>query len=106
MTIANLRGAVLRPGVWFGETPLQQYGMAEIRLVLLDGTALDGGRFLQVVDRVLTDVTTAAAHCRYRQEGRMVEARTNADGSRHDTLVYGILRRECAQLTEAGQTGD
>ena len=65
--------------------------------MLLDGTALDDGRLLQVVDRVLTDVTTAAAHCRYRQEGRMVEAWTNADGSRHDTLVYGILRQAAVQ---------
>lgn len=60
VVIANLRGAVERPGVWFGETPLQQYGMAEVRLALLDGTPLDESRFLQVVERVLTDVTTTA----------------------------------------------
>ena len=60
MMIANLRGAVVRPGVWFGETPLQQYGMAEVRLSLLDGTPLDESRFLQVVERVLTDVTAVA----------------------------------------------
>ncbi len=63
MMIANLRGAVVRPGVWFGETPLQQYGMAQVRLSLLDGTPLDESRFLQVVERVLTDVTAAALQC-------------------------------------------
>ena len=33
-------------------------------------------------------------HCSYRLEGRMVEAWTNADGTRSDTLSYAILRRE------------
>lgn len=32
--------------------------------------------------------------CGYRQEGRLVEAWVSADGSRFDTLVYAILRRE------------
>lgn len=32
--------------------------------------------------------------CGYRLEGRLVEAWTNADGTRSDTLVYAILRRE------------
>lgn len=32
--------------------------------------------------------------CGYRQEGRLVEAWVNADGSRFDTLIYAILRRE------------
>ncbi len=30
----------------------------------------------------------------YRQEGRLVEAWTNADGTRADALVYAVLRRE------------
>jgi hypothetical protein len=34
------------------------------------------------------------ARCGYRQEGRMVEAWKNADGSRSDTLLYAILRQE------------
>jgi RimJ/RimL family protein N-acetyltransferase len=34
------------------------------------------------------------ARCGYRQEGRMLEAWKNADGSRSDTLTYAILRRE------------
>lgn len=34
------------------------------------------------------------ARCGYRQEGRLVEAWANADGTRADTLVYAILRRE------------
>jgi RimJ/RimL family protein N-acetyltransferase len=32
--------------------------------------------------------------CGYRQEGRLVEAWVSADGSRSDTLIYAILRRE------------
>ena len=32
--------------------------------------------------------------CNYRLEGRMLEAWTNADGTRSDTLTYAILRRE------------
>ena len=45
------------------------------------------------------------AHCRYRQEGRLVEAWSNADGSRHDTLIYGFLRREWAlQCSGLGAT--
>jgi RimJ/RimL family protein N-acetyltransferase len=34
------------------------------------------------------------ARCGYRQEGRLLEAWTSADGTRHDTLIYAILRRE------------
>ena len=34
------------------------------------------------------------ARCGYRQEGTMLEAWKNADGSRSDTLTYAILRRE------------
>jgi RimJ/RimL family protein N-acetyltransferase len=34
------------------------------------------------------------AQCGYRLEGRFVEAWKNADGSRHDALVYAILRHE------------
>ena len=33
-------------------------------------------------------------HCGYRLEGRFVEAWSSADGTRSDTLVYAILRRE------------
>lgn len=32
--------------------------------------------------------------CGYRQEGRLVEAWVSADGSRFDTLIYAVLRRE------------
>lgn len=32
--------------------------------------------------------------CGYRREGRLVEAWVNADGTRSDTLVYAVLRRE------------
>ena len=32
--------------------------------------------------------------CRFRREGRMLEAWKNADGTRSDTLTYAILRRE------------
>lgn len=34
------------------------------------------------------------ARCRYRLEGRLLEAWRNADGTRCDTLTYAILRRE------------
>lgn len=34
------------------------------------------------------------ARCGFRLEGRMLEAWTNADGSRADTWTYAILRRE------------
>ena len=34
------------------------------------------------------------AHCGYRREGRFVDAWKQADGTRHDALVYAILRRE------------
>lgn len=37
---------------------------------------------------------TVLSQCGYRQEGRMVEAWLNADGSRQDALTYAILRRE------------
>ena len=36
--------------------------------------------------------------CRYRLEGRMLEAWKNADGTRSDTLTYAILRREWRAL--------
>lgn len=32
--------------------------------------------------------------CGYRHEGRLREAWKSRDGSRHDTMVYGLLRRE------------
>jgi RimJ/RimL family protein N-acetyltransferase len=34
------------------------------------------------------------AHCGYRLEGTMVEAWKQADGTRYDSLIYAILRRE------------
>lgn len=34
------------------------------------------------------------AHCGYRLEGRLIEAWSNADGTRSDTLTYATLRRE------------
>jgi RimJ/RimL family protein N-acetyltransferase len=39
------------------------------------------------------------ARCGYRQEGRMLEAWKNADGSRSDTLTYALLRREFTART-------
>jgi RimJ/RimL family protein N-acetyltransferase len=41
------------------------------------------------------------ARCGYRQEGTMLEAWKNADGSRSDTLMYAILRREFTARTWA-----
>jgi RimJ/RimL family protein N-acetyltransferase len=38
------------------------------------------------------------AHCGYRLEGRLLEAWRNADGTRADTLIYGILRGEWVGL--------
>jgi RimJ/RimL family protein N-acetyltransferase len=38
------------------------------------------------------------AHCGYRLEGRLLEAWLNADGTRADTLIYGILRGEWVGL--------
>ncbi len=37
--------------------------------------------------------------CGFRLEGRMLEAWTNADGSRADTWTYAILRREWSART-------
>jgi RimJ/RimL family protein N-acetyltransferase len=37
---------------------------------------------------------TVLDRCGYRREGRLVEAWVGADGTRADTLVYAILRRE------------
>ena len=39
----------------------------------------------------------------YRQEGRLIEAWVNADGSRHDTLIYAILRREWSLTSASGR---
>ena len=41
-----------------------------------------------------TAMQTVLDRCGYRLEGRMVEAWTNTDGTRYDTLVYAILRRD------------
>lgn len=46
---------------------------------------------------------TVFDRCGYRQEGRLVEAWVNADGTRSDTLVYATLRREWS--AGAGSTG-
>jgi RimJ/RimL family protein N-acetyltransferase len=37
--------------------------------------------------------------CGYRQEGHLVEAWVSIDGSRSDTLIYAILRREWQHAT-------
>jgi RimJ/RimL family protein N-acetyltransferase len=34
------------------------------------------------------------AHCGYRVEGRLLEAWRNDDGSRADTVIYGVLRSD------------
>jgi RimJ/RimL family protein N-acetyltransferase len=41
--------------------------------------------------------------CGYRQEGRLVEAWVSANGSRFDTLIYAILRREWALNPSSGR---
>lgn len=41
---------------------------------------------------------TVLDRCGYRREGRLVEAWVGADGTRADTLVYAILRREWETL--------
>jgi RimJ/RimL family protein N-acetyltransferase len=41
---------------------------------------------------------TVFDRCGYRQEGRLVEAWVSADGSRFDTLIYAVLRREWNQI--------
>ncbi len=41
--------------------------------------------------------------CGYRQEGRLVEAWVSADGSRFDTLIYAILRREWSVSRASGR---
>ena len=38
----------------------------------------------------------AFATCGYREEGRLIEAWVSADGTRSDTLIFAILRREWA----------
>lgn len=40
--------------------------------------------------------------CGYRQEGRFVEAWSNADGTRSDALAYAILRKEYQERTSPG----
>ncbi len=57
VTVEGLRGAFQRPGVWYGETPLQQYGMMTIRLTHLDRTEPDLVGFEAVVAAVIEDVT-------------------------------------------------
>lgn len=57
---------------------------AHPRLHRIEATTRDDNAAMQAV----------FAACGYRQEGRFVEAWTNADGSRADALAYAILRRE------------
>lgn len=60
VTFEGLRGAFQRPGVWYGETPLEQHGMMTIRLTHLDLTDPDLIEFERVVAAVIDDVITAA----------------------------------------------
>lgn len=41
-----------------------------------------------------TAMRTVLERCGYRHEGLLREAWKSRDGSRHDTLLYGLLRRE------------
>lgn len=43
--------------------------------------------------------------CGWRQEGRMVEAWRQADGTRHDALTYAILRRESSTRSDRSSQG-
>lgn len=43
----------------------------------------------------------AFARCGFRLEGQMIEAWTNADGSRADTWTYALLRREWQTFRQA-----
>jgi hypothetical protein len=59
-TVEGLRGAFSSSGVWYGETPLEQYGMMTIRLTRADRTEPDLAEFEPVVAAVIDDVITAA----------------------------------------------
>lgn len=59
ITIAGRRGSVRRPGLWFGETPLGQYGMATVVLRPSDGTDPDEDSFHAIVEAVLRDAAAA-----------------------------------------------
>jgi len=49
---------------------------------------------------------TVLDQCGFRLEGRLLEAWTNTDGTRYDTLIYAILRREwTAQPCGVGSDG-
>lgn len=43
-----------------------------------------------------TAMKTVLTRCGYRLEGHLVEAWVNDDGTRADSLIYGLLRREWA----------
>lgn len=43
-----------------------------------------------------TAMQTVLTRCGYRLEGRLVEAWVIDDGTRADSLIYGLLRREWA----------
>jgi hypothetical protein len=60
VTVEGLRGAFPSPGVWYGETPLEQYGMMTLRLTHLDHTGPDLIEFEPVVAAVIDDVIAAA----------------------------------------------
>jgi hypothetical protein len=60
VTVEGLRGAFERPGVWYGETPLDQYGVMMIQLTHLDRTEPDPVDFEPVVAAVIDDVIAAA----------------------------------------------
>lgn len=60
VVVQGLQGAFPRPGVWRGETALQQYGMMTIQLTRLDLTEPDLIEFKPVVTAVIDDVLEAA----------------------------------------------
>lgn len=59
VTVEGVRGAFRRPGVWYGETPLEQYGMAEIHLAPADGSPPSADVFETFVASVIADVIAA-----------------------------------------------
>jgi hypothetical protein len=59
VVVGGIRGAFPRPGVWYGETPLQQHGMAKVHLVNLDGSEHDQAEFEALVAAIIEDVRAA-----------------------------------------------
>lgn len=57
--VNGIDGAFRRPGVWYGRTPLNQYGMAEFHLVMADGSDPVQAEFEVLVSTIIDDVRVA-----------------------------------------------